>query len=52
MSTIRIRRYLAGVVATATLGLATTASSASALNPQPLPPGHVIPQCPPPSGCR
>jgi hypothetical protein len=51
MSTIKIRRYLACVVASATVGLATTVSTASALNPQPLPPGHVIPKCPPPWGC-
>jgi|HubBroStandDraft_2_1064218.scaffolds.fasta_scaffold266744_2 hypothetical protein len=51
MSAIRIRRNLACVAVSAIACLASTAASASALNPQPLPPGHAIGIRLPPDPC-
>jgi hypothetical protein len=44
-------RLLTLALVIATLCLAILASSAAALNPQPLPPGHVIPRCLPAWAC-
>jgi len=51
MCAINIRRRLACSVVSAIACLAITATSAAALNPQPLPPGHVIPRCLPAWAC-
>jgi len=52
MAAINIRRNLTCVLVAAAACLATTASSASALNPQPLPPGHAIGIVTPPDPCH
>ncbi len=51
MAAINIRRSLTFVLVGAALCLATTATSASALNPQPLTPGHGIGIMTPPDPC-
>jgi len=52
MAAINIRRNLTCVLVGATACLATTVTSASALNPQPLPPGHAIVIVTPPDPCH
>jgi hypothetical protein len=45
MFTIQLRRHVLCLLAALSVMSSLPIASAAALNPQPLPPGHVIPRC-------